>query len=403
VGPSGGGGYYSDGQSGNGFGIGFDNDMPPQTDDGAPALSGGGGRNGGDGGFGGGAGGGGILNGGGGGGYSGGGSGYGGGGGGGGSYDAGTGQTITAGYNPAGDGFITIEAALCFTEGTLIATLDGSIPVETLTIGEHVITVDGAVEAIRWIGRSSHAAMFIAGNHLMTPVCIKRGALSDAVPEQDLWVSPGHGMLVDGQLVPAWRLVNGASVLQPEPSGVVNYYHIELDRHALIFANGAPAESYLDEGCRGQFHNAAEFVAPPAARRIPLGPRLEDGFALQRLQARVDARAGLWPDAEPVGSLHGFVETASPDHVSGWAQDADNPEEPVTLEVRVGDDPVLCILANGYRADLRRAGLGSGCHGFHVALPGGLTGPVTVRRVVDDAPLSALGSPAAIWNDTLAA
>jgi hypothetical protein len=69
--------------------------------------------------------------------------------------------------------------------------------------------------------------------------------------------------------------------------------------------------------------------------------------------------------------------------VTGWAQDVDNPEDPVTLEITVGDDPVLCVLANAYRADLRRAGFGSGCHAFNAELPDWAGGPVSIRRVTD--------------------
>ena len=86
---------------------------------------------------------------------------------------------------------------------------------------------------------------------------------------------------------------------------------------------------------------------------------------------------------EPIGKLRGFIEVAAAGVVSGWAQDGDSPEEPVALELSVGGVPVLCVLANAYRADLRRAGLGSGCHGFAAVLPDDVPGQVEVRRVAD--------------------
>ena len=76
---------------------------------------------------------------------------------------------------------------------------------------------------------------------------------------------------------------------------------------------------------------------------------------------------------------------ATATHICGWAQDTDSPEEPVALEVLSDGRPVLCLLANGYRADLRQTGLGSGCHAFDMALPPGLTGQIEVRRVADGA------------------
>ena len=282
------------------------------------------------------------------------------------------------------------QSATCFCPGTLIRTVRGEVPVEALRIGDPVRTADGAVEPVKWIGRRSYAGAFVAGNHLMLPVCIKAGALADGVPRQDLHVSPGHAMLVDGCLVPVWRLLNGRSITQAVAVEEVAYYHIELEHHAVLLANGAPAESFLDDGCRSQFHNAAEFIAlyPTARPGAAVAPRLEDGFALRTIQERIAARANLLPAVEPAGPLRGFIDVAGPDRVGGWAQDGLSPEEPVALEVRVGGVPTFCVLANGYRGDLRRAGVGSGCHAFAVGLPPGLDGAVTVHRVGDGVPLA---------------
>jgi hypothetical protein len=225
----------------------------------------------------------------------------------------------------------------------------------------------------------------------MLPVCFKRGALADAMPHTDLWVSPGHAMYIDGQLVPAWRLINGVTVVQPAAVDEVTYIHIELARHDVLLANGAPAESFLEEtGFRGQFHNAAEFDAlyPDAGPMAPMRKRLEAGFALQRIQERLGARAGVFPSIEPAGAMRGYVDEAGPARVCGWAQDADRPEEPVALEICVDGVIVLTVLANGYRADLRNASLGSGCHAFSMDLPAGITGTVMVRRVADGSVLA---------------
>ena len=41
----------------------------------------------------------------------------------------------------------------------------------------------------------------------------------------------------------------------------LDYFHIELDSHDVLLAEGAASESYLDDDSRGMFHNAAEVVA----------------------------------------------------------------------------------------------------------------------------------------------
>jgi hypothetical protein len=184
-------------------------------------------------------------------------------------------------------------------------------------------------------------------------------------------------------------LINGVSVIQPQEEDEFTYFHIELEQHDILVANGAMAESFLDDNCRGQFHNATEYHAryPNALPMVPLAARLEDGFCLQGIQERIAIRAGVFLSIEPAGPLCGFVDVAGPTRVSGWAQDEDSPEEPVALEVLVGDLPVVCILANGYRADLRNVGVGSGCHAFAFDLAPEFIGAVSVRRILDGAQL----------------
>jgi Ca2+-binding RTX toxin-like protein len=293
-------------------------------------------------------------------------------------------DAITANVSLLGN----VDGAPCYCPGTLIATPGGEIAVEDLRIGDVVLTADGAAEPVRWIGRRAYDGRFVAGNPLMLPVTFAAGALAAGVPHTDLTVSPGHAMAVDGQLVPAWRLVNGVTITQADAVESVTYLHVELHRHAVLLANGAAAESFLDEaGLRGQFQNAAT-CDPDAVPLVAMQARLEDGFALQSLQARLEARAGVAMVVEPAGPLRGYLDQAGPGRVCGWAQDEDNPEQPVALEISVDGVPVLCVLANGWREDLRKAGMGSGCHAFDVALPGEIAGAVTVCRVTDGAVLS---------------
>ena len=288
----------------------------------------------------------------------------------------------------------------CYCPGTLILTALGETAVERLAMGDVVVTAAGRLEPIRWVGRRSYAGAFIAGRHMMLPVCIRAGAFADGIPHSDLFVSPGHAVLLEGRLVPAWRLVNGVSVVQADAVDEVTYIHVELARHHILFANGAPAESFLDDRCRGQFHNAADFHAryPDAPAMTALAPRLEDGFALDRLQKRVAERAGVFASPAATGPLRGFVDLVAPGLLCGWAQDVEYPEAPVALDVLVGGTPVVGVLANGYRADLRRAGLGSGCHAFALQLPAALTGAAVVRRAVDGAvlPLATTAAPPAL-------
>ena len=149
----------------------------------------------------------------------------------------------------------------CFLAGTRIATPDGERPVETLEIGDIILAADGSTRAIRWIGRQSVVSVF--ANPLRSyPIRIAAGALGDGLPKRDLFLSPDHALLVDGVLVQAGALVNNTSITRVmQPGERFTYYHIETEDHALILAEGAPVETFVDNVSRRTFDNYAEYEA----------------------------------------------------------------------------------------------------------------------------------------------
>ena len=170
-------------------------------------------------------------------------------------------NAVAGGYklNAASDGSLVL--AVCYFPGTLIRTPSGDVPVEKLAIGNDVVTFAGATMSIRWIGRNTVSTRF-ADPLRVLPIRIRAGALGDNQPERDLLVSPEHAVLVDDILVQAAALVNGVSIIRernvPE---VFTYYHVELIEHALILAEGLPAESFVDNIHRMAFDNWHEHEA----------------------------------------------------------------------------------------------------------------------------------------------
>jgi len=173
----------------------------------------------------------------------------------------------------------------------LIRTEFGEAAVEDLAIGDRLVTAAGTVRKVRWIGRRAYDGKFVAGNRDVLPIRFKPGSLGDGVPRRDLYVSPPHAMYLDGMLIPAWVLVNGASIVQDETVARVEYFHLELDTHDVILAEGAASESFVDDGGRGMFQNAAEHRAlnPDAAVKPAAycAPRHDHGEAVERVQARL--------------------------------------------------------------------------------------------------------------------
>ena len=194
---------------------------------------------------------------------------------------------------PATDDNTTVEAA-CYASGTRILTVRGEIAVEDLALGDVVVTASGAHRPIRWIGRRSYAARFLAANPNVQPIRFRVGSLGQGLPRRDLLVSPKHAMVLDGLLIPARCLVNGGTIAQERGFDRVDYFHVELETHDVLLAEGALSESFLDDDSRGMFHNAAEFSALYPDALSPTGycaPRVMSGFPLEAVRQRLAAFA----------------------------------------------------------------------------------------------------------------
>jgi hypothetical protein len=85
-------------------------------------------------------------------------------------------------------------------------------------------------------------ARTIADAAEMAPIRIKAGALGVNTPKRDLVVSPDHCLYLDGALVPARLLVNGRSVVAETGMAEVTWYHVELETHEVLVADGAAAD-----------------------------------------------------------------------------------------------------------------------------------------------------------------
>jgi len=173
-----------------------------------------------------------------------------------------------------GNDYAPWEGIICFVRNTLVKTKFGQVPVEDLTAGDMVLTMDHGYQPIRWIGSSKRPA---TGN--LAPILIRKGALGNT---RDLRVSPQHRMLLSGWhaevlfgerevLATAKSLVNDHSILREE-GGEVEYFHMLFDTHEIVYAEGAPSES---------FHPGAEgwkaLDAPTRNEILELFPQLANG------------------------------------------------------------------------------------------------------------------------------
>lgn len=224
-----------------------------------------------------------------------------------GTYDPGTGPLpstgayrITSGDEDGQLGGITFSnfetvnfEVVCFARGTALETARGAVRIEELSAGDLVMTLDRGLQPIRWIGSTTCAA-----EGKLAPIRIAKGALNN---RRDLSVSPLHRMLVDAKrvagatgdrqvLVAAQDLVDGKSIRRV-PGGTVEYFHILFDRHEIVFAEGAPSESFypgpfamsiLEEKVRAEICEIFPELGRlgiagygPAARSRPKSPKIK--------------------------------------------------------------------------------------------------------------------------------
>ena len=220
-------------------------------------------------------------------------------------------------FTLASDGQGGTDIFLCFAAGTRIRVVRGDVAVEELRVGDRAVTASGASRPIRWIGSRTVDCGALRVPSEAWPVRVRAGAFGGGLPERDLHLSPGHPVLVgqreDEALVPIMCLINGTSVARA-PVDSIGYWHVELDAHDILLAEGLPAESFLDWGNRPWFENGADhaltnpdFIVPGLDGRCR--PVAIEGPLVEAERRRLDAlfvTSLVAPCAWPTGEVTGW-------------------------------------------------------------------------------------------------
>ena len=189
----------------------------------------------------------------------------------------------------------------CFLKGTVIRTADGDRKIENLSAGDLLPSVFGGTCAIQWIGRYS----FTKGDPTKSwvrgvlPIRIARSALCEDVPHADLYVTQTHAVLIDGVLVAAGNLVNGTTITRFDAAELdrLEYFHIKLARHDVIYAEGAPCETLLEVD-----ENAANFAeyrcqyGSHTAAETPCLPRIKYDYRMGEIKSCFRSAMAPWID-----------------------------------------------------------------------------------------------------------
>ena len=164
-------------------------------------------------------------------------------------------MTFTGIVNDAGThAYVDREAdafVVCFLEGTRIRAAAGEVPVERLSVGDLVETLDHGFQPLIWLGQET-----VSAGRRTSPIRLREKALGAGFPERDLYLSPQHRVLFDSPIagrmfgtdqvfVPATKMIDLPGITQPVVQARHHYWHLMLKRHEILFAEGAPVESFL--------------------------------------------------------------------------------------------------------------------------------------------------------------
>jgi hypothetical protein len=202
----------------------------------------------------------------------------------------------------------------CFLEGTKIQTTEGEANVEDLAIGDMLPTVFGGLRPVQWIGRyrirkSDRAKPWVED---ALPVRIACSALAPNVPQADLYVTAEHALLIDGVLAPAGMLINGTTITRFEAREYdeLEFFHIKLESHDVIYAEGAPVETLLEvKESAVNFVEYFRLYGTPATEEARCAPHVYFGGRIGELKSRIRSAISLWVECrEPADKVRDLLE-----------------------------------------------------------------------------------------------
>lgn len=201
--------------------------------------------------------------------------------------------TVASSTGQTDVGFVIVDSVPCFVAGTKVLTPQGEVAVETLRVGDLVMTKDAGPQPLRWIGQRR-----IRAKGAFAPIRIAANALGD---HRAIMLSPLHRVLIrdalaeilfgEGEVLVAARdLVNDHTIRRIE-GGMVTYVHILFDQHQVVFSEGLETESFLP-GPQITHSFEAETIAEITALFPQLDPLTGKGYspAARRMLRSFEAR-----------------------------------------------------------------------------------------------------------------
>lgn len=186
-------------------------------------------------------------------------------------------------YNQANFNNAITNSVVCFCEKTFVRTPTSEQTIGTLKVDDEVVTAQDGAQKVIWIGKRELSTAELVASPPLRPVRICAGALGGGVPRTDPYVSPQHRILIRSKIAermfgqkevfgPAIKLIGAEGIDQVTSFAPVTYVHVLFERHQIILANGAVAESL--------------YTGPSALQALPQASRDEIFAIFPELEER---------------------------------------------------------------------------------------------------------------------
>jgi hypothetical protein len=184
--------------------------------------------------------------------------------------------------------------AVCFLRGTQVWTPFGETKVEDLRVNDLVVTSSGEAKPIQWVwGRRFERQQGQKWPEEIAPIRVTPSALGPNTPHRELFLSRYHCLFLDGVLIPVVDLVNNSTITRcsAEDLGEIEYFHFKLERHSVIYAEGAACETLrvvtAVNSDKREFEEYRRLYGEPALPDEPFAPVVGYNGGRARLRGRI--------------------------------------------------------------------------------------------------------------------
>jgi hypothetical protein len=262
-----------------------------------------------------------------------------------------------------------VASVACLMAGTQIKTPTGHSAIEDLNIDDLVEVYGRSPMKIKWIGIRNYYTKDVYKNPALRPIRIKAHSIQYNMPSLDLLISSKHAILINENLVPAECLLNGKFIYRDYSEDNLQYYHIELDTHEIIYANELLVESYIDHNNRTGFDNYNIYKSINIKNQIMKDnnryERLNNGIYIIRISDSIYRRY-FFINKKIYESFKITIDELNPSFVRGWAFRLNEPNMPLYLYALDGNDILGYAIAYEERVDVYAADAGPLNSGFQI-------------------------------------